>query len=67
MTLLLLYKIIASKHYKHGGTMELHPPKKPVETTPVPPIEKLAPAPEAWEEFLEDDADCCGGCHHKPR
>lgn len=25
------------------------------------------PAPEAWEEFLEDDADCCGGCNHKPR
>jgi len=23
--------------------------------------------PEPWEEFLEDDADCCGGCDHKPR
>jgi len=24
-------------------------------------------APQAWEEFLEDDVDCCGGCNHKPR
>ena len=24
-------------------------------------------APEAWEEFLEEEGDCCGGCHHKPR
>lgn len=21
----------------------------------------------AWEEFLEDDADCCGGYDHKVR
>lgn len=25
------------------------------------------PAPQTWEAFLEDDADCCGGCNHKPR
>ena len=25
------------------------------------------PAPVAWQEFLEEDADCCGGCNHKPR
>ncbi|MBX9725952.1 MAG: hypothetical protein K2X09_01695 [Rickettsiales bacterium] len=31
-----------------------------------PQPEATAPS-EAWQEFLEDDADCCGGCNHKPR
>jgi len=47
--------------------MKPQSPNDPVEAvqTTVPSAPK--PEPEKWEEFLEDDADCCSGCHHKPR
>jgi hypothetical protein len=45
-----------------------------MDTTPTPTITPETPAaptpdavPEAWEAFLEEEGDCCGGCHHKPR
>jgi hypothetical protein len=39
-----------------------NPSEMPADSTPVADV-----APEAWEEFLEEEGDCCGGCHHKPR
>ena len=42
-------------------------PLAPAPQQPKTTGEKLVAEPVAWEEFLEDDADCCGGCDHKPR
>ncbi len=37
-------------------------------SAPTQPNEsQSAEPPVAWEEFLEDEGDCCGGCNHKPR